>query len=82
MNFPEWLNPMNWGRLMVESAKGKIDEILLEMFENVVEASFDLCLVCGMIGLIFYILGIKKGGKVAYISPVIYILIKILGGMF
>ena len=78
MKFPIWMNPINWGSLAVESAKSKLDDILLEMFNDVVAASFNLCMVAGMIGLIFYIFGIKRGKQVAYISPVVYIIVRIL----
>lgn len=78
MKFPMWMNPINWGSLAVESAKSKLDDILLEMFNDVVAASFNLCMVVGMIGLIFYIFGIKRGKQVAYISPVVYIIVRIL----
>ena len=78
MKFPAWMNPVNWGSLVVESAKSKLDDILLEMFNDVVAASFNLCMVAGMIGLIFYIFGIKRGKQVAYISPVVYIIVRIL----
>ncbi|MEG0181644.1 MAG: hypothetical protein RR657_07095 [Peptostreptococcaceae bacterium] len=77
----EWLNPLNWGSLMVEGAKNRIDLFMIELFNDVVAASFNLCLVAGMIGLILYIYGFKKGKTVAYISPVIYIIIRILGSV-
>lgn len=76
-----WINPLEWGSLVVEGAKSKLDVILLELFNDVVAASFNVCMVAGMIGLILYIFGLKKGKTVAYISPVVYIIIRILSGV-
>lgn len=77
----ELLNPLNWGSLMIEGAKNRLDLLVIELFNNVVAASFNICLVAGMIGLILCIFGVKKGKQIAYISPVVYVIIRILSGL-
>lgn len=58
-----------------------IEEWLLEVGKDIVLSSYWICLLGGLIGLILYLFGLKKGKDAAMISPVIYIIIKILGSV-
>ena len=44
------LNPINW-----------INSLMLYIGESIVLSSYHLCLIGGMIGLILYVFGLKKG---------------------
>lgn len=74
-----WWNPFDWGQIMIVGAKTKIHEILVELFEDVIFSSYYICLIGGMIGLILYIFGYKKGKNYPLISIAIYMIINILG---
>lgn len=45
------------------------------------DISFNTCLVVGMVALILYVFGWTDGKKWATLSPVIYLLIKIIGNL-
>ena len=55
--------------------------IITEIFKDIVLSSYSICLIGGLIGLILYLFGLKKGKDIAFISPVIYLIIRILGGV-
>jgi hypothetical protein len=70
MKYPKMLDiPMQW-----------LDIIGRNTLETISAYSFDVCLIAGLVGAILYIFGYKKGKEIATLSPVIYILIKIIGG--
>ena len=50
-------------------------------FKDIVLSSYSICLIGGIIGLILYLFGLKKGKDIAFISPVIYLIIRIIGGV-
>ena len=54
---------------------------LLELCKDVVLSAYWICIIGGLIGLILYICGLKKGKDLAMISPVMYLIIRILGGV-
>lgn len=58
-----------------------IEEWLLEVGRDIVLSSYWICVIGGLIGIILYIFGCKKGKTVASITPVIYIIIRILGAV-
>ncbi|XTR36622.1 hypothetical protein ACQQ2T_08630 [Paraclostridium tenue] len=58
-----------------------IEEWLLEVGKDIVLSSYWICVIGGLIGLIFYLFGCKNGKRVASISPVVYIIIRILGAV-
>lgn len=68
--FFESLNPM-----------GMIVEWLKEIGKDIILSSYWICLIGGLIGLLLYIFGSKKGKDAAMLSPVIYIIIRILGAV-
>jgi len=76
-----WWNPLDWGELMISGAQSRINMILTEIFKDVVLSSYHICLIGGVIGLILYLFGLKKGKDFAIISPAIYLIIKIIGGV-
>lgn len=76
-----WWNPFDWGEMMVEGVKTKGMEMLSELLKDVIVSSQYICIIGGLIGLILYLFGLKKGKTVASISPVIYIIIRILGSV-
>jgi hypothetical protein len=55
-----------------------IQEWLLSVAETIVLSSYWVCLIAGVIGLLLYIWGCKKGKNTAMITPAIYIIIRIL----
>ena len=69
-NIFEAVNPWNY-----------IEKWLLEVGENIVLSSYWICIIGGLIGLILCLFGCKKGKSIATISPVIYIIIRILGAV-
>lgn len=69
-NIFEAVNPWNY-----------IEKWLLEVGKNIVLSSYWICMIGGLIGLILYLFGCKKGKSIAAISPVIYIIIRILGAV-
>lgn len=76
-----WWNPFDWGEMMVEGARSKVMHIITEMVREVVVSSKWICLLAGMIGIILFLFGYKKGKNIATIMPGVYLIIKILGGV-
>lgn len=64
------LSPMKW-----------INSLLVCVGETIVLSNYWICLIGGMIGLILYIFGLKKGKDYAFIAPAVYMIIRILGGV-
>lgn len=58
-----------------------IEEWLLEVGRDIVLSSYWICVISGLIGLIMYLFGCKGGKQVSIISPVIYVIIRILGSV-
>lgn len=58
-----------------------IEEWLLEVGRDIVLSSYWICVISGLIGLIMYLFGCKSGKQVSIISPVIYVIIRILGSV-
>ncbi|CEO04869.1 Uncharacterised protein [[Clostridium] sordellii] len=58
-----------------------IQEWLLSVTETIVLSSYWVCVIAGVIGLLLYICGCKKGKNIAIITPAIYIIIRILGSV-
>lgn len=58
-----------------------IEEWLLEVGRDIVVSSYWICVISGLIGLIMYLFGCKGGKQVSIISPVIYVIIRILGSV-
>lgn len=60
----------------------KINEFLIrfgsECLETIALVSYDWLVIAGLIGLILYIFGWKKGKDIGFIMPAIYIIIQIL----
>lgn len=56
-----------------------IGKFLKELLITVIEVSSDVCLIVGLIALILYIFGYKKGKHIPLLSWGINILIKIIG---
>lgn len=81
MNNLNLWSPLNWGEIMIEGAHNKINMIITEIFKDIVLSSYSICLIGGLIGLILYLFGLKKGKDIAFISPVIYLIIRIIGGV-
>lgn len=81
MNNLNLWSPLNWGEIMITGAHNKINMIITEIFKDIVLSSYSICLIGGLIGLILYLFGLKKGKDIAFISPVIYLIIRIIGGV-
>lgn len=81
MNNLNLWNPFDWGEIMITGAHSKINMIITEIFKDIVLSSYSICLIGGLIGLILYLFGLKKGKDIAFISPVIYLIIRIIGGV-
>lgn len=62
------LNPMDW-----------ITPLLYSIGSGVILSSYWICLLGGMIGLILYIFGYKKGKNYPLISIAMYLIINIIG---
>lgn len=58
-----------------------IQEWLIKISETIVLSSYWVCVLAGVIGLILYIWGLKKGKDIAMVTPAIYIIIRILGSV-
>ena len=58
-----------------------IQEWLIQISETIVLSSYWICVIAGVIGLVLYIWGLKKGKDIAMITPAIYIIIRILGSV-
>ena len=60
----------------------KINELLIqftgECLETLSIVCYDWLVIAGLIGLILYIFGWKKGKDIGFIMPAIYIIIQIL----
>lgn len=54
---------------------------ILDVCKDLVLSSYWVCIIGGLIGLILYICGLKKAKDLVIISPVIYLIIRILGGV-
>jgi len=57
---------------------------MTEQFDSILgamnSASYNVLLVAGLTAAIMYIFGWDKGKKVATLCPVIYLLVKLIGG--
>lgn len=62
------LNPMSW-----------INELLTYIASGIVLSSYWICLIGGLIGLILYIFGYRKGKNYPLISIAMYLIINIIG---
>ena len=62
-----------------EHIGGFIGKFLKELLITVIEISSDVCLIVGLIAIILYIFGYKKGKHIPLLSWGISILIKIIG---
>ena len=80
MNNLNLWNPLDWGEIMVSGVHNKINMILTEIFKDIVLSSYWICVIGGLIGLILYLFGLKKGKDIAFVAPAIYMILKILGG--
>lgn len=60
--------------------KGFITEQFDSILGTMNNASYNVLLIAGLAAAILYIFGWDKGKKVATICPVLYLLIKIIGG--
>lgn len=58
-----------------------INKGLRELGKDVILSSYWICLIGGLIGLILYAFGSKKGKEAAMLSPIIYLIIRILGAV-
>lgn len=58
-----------------------IQEWLIKISETIVLSSYWVCVIAGVIGLVLYIWGLKKGKDIAMITPAIYIIVRILGSV-
>lgn len=58
------------------------DASIRALLEGISACSFNICMLVGLVGAILFVFGYKKGKDIATLSPVIYILIKIIGGTF
>ena len=76
-----WWNPLDWGKLMITGASNQIEAVLYEIFKDVVLSSYWICVIGGVVGLILYLFGLKKGKDYAFIAPAIYMIIRIIGGV-
>ena len=58
--------------------KNFIVESGIEILETVSIASREILIIIGMVALILYLFGYKKGKDIAFIRPAIYYIIQIL----
>lgn len=58
-----------------------VEEWLKEVGKDIVLSSQYICLIAGLIGLIMYVFGCKKGKTTATVAPIIYLIIRILGNV-
>lgn len=58
--------------------KNFIVESGIEILETVSIASREILIIIGMVALILYLFGYKKGKDIAFICPAIYYIIQIL----
>lgn len=54
---------------------------LKEIGKDIILSSYWICLIGGLIGLLLFVFGSKKGKDAAMLSPVIYLIIRILGAV-
>lgn len=58
-----------------------IGKWLREIGKDIILSSYWICLIGGLIGLLLFVFGSKKGKDAAMLSPVIYLIIRILGAV-
>ena len=66
----DFINPMSW-----------LNSFLRSLCEGIVLSSYWICVIGGVVGLILYLFGLKKGKDYAFIAPAIYMIIRIIGGV-
>lgn len=54
--------------------KDIITSFTKDMALGLIDCSYWICLFVSMLGIIFYVAGAKKGGRIASISFVVYVL--------
>ena len=73
------LNPKKLGELFVEGMRDSLSEIFTNLLEDILATSYWIAIIGGLIGLILYIAGYKKGKNYPLISIAIYLIINIIG---
>lgn len=58
-----------------------VEVFLIEAGKTLVLSSYWICLIAGMVGLILYIFGYKKGKNYPMISLALYLIINIIGSV-
>ena len=61
-------NPLNW-----------LSDLFYALCEGLILSSYWLCLIGGLVGLILYIFGYKKGKNYPLVSIALYLIINIIG---
>lgn len=72
------LNPFNGLEQWLTDNLCKLVDATLQFINDI---SFNTCLIVGMFALILYVFGWNNGKKWATLSPVIYLLIRIIGSL-
>lgn len=76
-------NPAEWANSAATSFMNTISDAFQEFLKGIVtsmlDASYDICLIIGLIGLILYIFGYRKGKNYPLISTAMYLIINIIG---
>ncbi|SCH33770.1 Uncharacterised protein [uncultured Clostridium sp.] len=57
-----------------------IEKWLIGIGNEIIISSYYICIIVGLIGIILFLFGWKKGKNLAMVMPGVYLIIKILGG--
>lgn len=74
-------NPFEFGEFFVQGAKNKANQVVIDILKDIALSSYWICLIGGLIGLVLYLFGCKKGKNAATIAPAIYLIIRILSSV-
>lgn len=69
----------NFGDWLLEGFKSALLGLLEWIATGIIDSSYWICLIAAIIGVLLYAAGVKKAGKYASVSLVIYVLLEILG---
>lgn len=67
-----------FGKSMSDLAMDGFMSLIETILIGINKYSFNICLLTGMIALILYVYGYKKGKTIASVSPAVYVILQIV----
>lgn len=72
--------PGNWAESIGKMFANFVDEIIRIILTTIIDVSWQVTLIIGLCAAILFIFGYKKAKTAIVLSPVVHIMIQIIGG--